>query len=314
MDVDENKKGFDPPKDQAGCVSDAPEGDPTAADTAAYNRLYSDGAFRRLFKDKEKFIELYNAIRDTNYSPDTAATDTTLSNVIYMTRKNDVSFLIDGRFVVFVEHQSTINRNIALRLLVYAAKTYELMTDAEDIYGPKKIALPRPEFYVLYNGTGKMPEKHTTYLSELFEEGIGNFRPPLDLAVTIYNINIGNNPELLAKSQTLLHYETMVELVRELAKTNDRGTAITLAIEECFRRGILTDFLKIHGREAIMGILTEYDEDKVRTLWEDHGAEMEREKAAQDKESMAAAMKAKGMDANTIAEITGFTVDKILRL
>ena len=32
---------------------------------------------------------------------------------------NDISFVIGGKLVVLIEHQSTVNPNIALRLLMY---------------------------------------------------------------------------------------------------------------------------------------------------------------------------------------------------
>jgi len=154
------------------------------------NRKFKDGVFRMIFKDKDRFRELYNAITGTNYGAETEMVETTLSDALYMKQKNDVSFLIDGRIVVFMEHQSTINRNIALRMLIYAGRTYERLFDVEKIYGPQKITIPRPEFYVLYNGNAPAPEKQEVRLSELFERKGENYPFSLDLSVTIYNINI----------------------------------------------------------------------------------------------------------------------------
>jgi hypothetical protein len=39
-----------------------------------------------------------------------------------MDRINDISFEIGGKLVVLIEHQSTINHNMALRLLLYIAR------------------------------------------------------------------------------------------------------------------------------------------------------------------------------------------------
>jgi hypothetical protein len=47
---------------------------------------------------------------------------------------------------------STINPNMALRLLMYIARIYEKLIENKNIYSGKPIKLPRPEFFVLYNG------------------------------------------------------------------------------------------------------------------------------------------------------------------
>ena len=41
----------------------------------------------------------------------------TIPQSVYKTFRNDVSMLIDGRLIVFVEHQSTLNENMPLRFL-----------------------------------------------------------------------------------------------------------------------------------------------------------------------------------------------------
>lgn len=47
----------------------------------------------------------------------------TLENVIYMTMKNDVSFIIDCNLNLY-EHQSTFNPNMPLRGLIYFSQLY----------------------------------------------------------------------------------------------------------------------------------------------------------------------------------------------
>ena len=51
----------------------------------------------------------------------------TLENAIYMSMKNDVSFLIDGRLSLY-EHQSTKNPNLPLRFLLYISHLYSRLT------------------------------------------------------------------------------------------------------------------------------------------------------------------------------------------
>ena len=164
-------------------------------------------------------------------------------------------------------------------MLIYAGRTYERLFDAEAIYGPQKITIPRPEFYVLYNGKAPAPEKQEVRLSELFERQGEKYPFSLDLSVTIYNINIGHNTDLFCRSESLTHYETFVELVRVFGSGEDGlGQAIERAIAECVRRGILVDFLKLHGSEVMNLLTAELDETKLRKLWVDYGVEMGLEK------------------------------------
>ena len=69
-----------------------------------------------LFSEKDKLIELYNAIFDTDYTVDDSVDITTIEDVIFKTMKNDISFVIDGKFVLLIEHQSSINNNMLMGL------------------------------------------------------------------------------------------------------------------------------------------------------------------------------------------------------
>ncbi|MDR2592032.1 MAG: hypothetical protein LBC59_04420, partial [Chitinispirillales bacterium] len=93
------------------------------------NRRYRDELFRAIFSEPAWFVSLYNAIRGTNFTADDLILETTLSDPLFVGLRNDVSFLVGSRLVVFMEHQSTVSRNIALRMLVYASRTYEQIID-----------------------------------------------------------------------------------------------------------------------------------------------------------------------------------------
>lgn len=101
------------------------------------NRNYKDTVFRKLFSEKEKLIELYNALEDANYGPDTKVEITTLEDALFVDRKNDLSFTIDDRYVIMAEHQSTEAPNIPLRHVVYMGRTLENLVLSEAIYRKK---------------------------------------------------------------------------------------------------------------------------------------------------------------------------------
>jgi hypothetical protein len=82
------------------------------------NAKYKDSLFSWLFSDPDTLRELYCAIEGIPLDPATPVTINTLEGVLYMEQMNDISFEIAGKMVVLIEHQSTINPNMALRLLM----------------------------------------------------------------------------------------------------------------------------------------------------------------------------------------------------
>ena len=151
-------------------------------------KTYKDRMFRMIFSEKEKLLELYNAVSGKNYQDSELLTINTLENAIYMSMKNDISFLIDSRLSLY-EHQSTYNPNMPLRLLHYISALYESMVSPTKLYGSSPVQIPPPKFIVFYNGTEKRPEREELHLSRLYsveEEEIC-----LELKVVVLNINMG---------------------------------------------------------------------------------------------------------------------------
>ena len=131
-------------------------------------RNYKDTVFVTVFHEKAKLIELYNAIFDTDYDENTAIDIVTIKDVLFRTLKNDVSFVLDKRFVVLVEHQSTINGNLPLRDLLYMSTVLKRMIDTKRLYREKTLRIPRPAFIVLYNGPEDIPEYQELRLSDAY--------------------------------------------------------------------------------------------------------------------------------------------------
>ena len=138
------------------------------------NRKYKDSLFRLLFgreENKHSLLDLYNALNNSNYTNIDDLTINTIDDVIYMKMKNDVSFILDSQMVL-LEHQSTYNPNMPLRGLLYFARLYEGMINiSKNIYYPKLIKIPTPQYIVLYNGTDrKINDEKVLKLSDAFEK------------------------------------------------------------------------------------------------------------------------------------------------
>ena len=178
--------------------------------TTNANRKYKDSVFTKLFGEKDKLAELYNAISGANHKPNEIKL-ITLENIIFIGRENDIAFTVGDRFIVLVEHQSSINPNMPLRILLYIARQYQMITDSEAMYSSRMMKIMPPEFIVVYNGKDEYPEKSTLSLSDAF---IDKNASSLELKVKVYNINKGYNPEIMRRSGTLNEYCIFVARAR----------------------------------------------------------------------------------------------------
>ena len=124
--------------------------------TQLTTRQYKDRLFRHLFSDKERAIELYNAVAGKDYPSDTELEFLPANALI--ARWNDLAFTIGNSVVAFIEQQSTPNRNMAIRLLQYYSSMLNRLPDIQrQLYGNRLVSIPAPIFYMLYNGTDKIP-------------------------------------------------------------------------------------------------------------------------------------------------------------
>ena len=224
------------------------------------NRKYKDSVFVDLFsedeKAKENFLSLYNALHGTKLTATAQLKNVRLDQVLYMTFYNDVSYLIDNKIIVLVEHQSTINPNMPLRCLEYISCLYETLFESKEKYSRKLLNIPTPEFYVFYNGDETYPSDKTLKLSDAFIEK--TVKPNLELIVKIININQQNHHPLLKNCKTMYEYTIFVETVRRWKKT-DPQNGFQKAIEECIANDILRDYLKRKTKEVLNMLLAEYD-------------------------------------------------------
>ena len=170
--------------------------------------------------------------------------------------QNDISFGVNGKVLVLTEHQSTINRNMPLRSLLYIGRTYEQLVPVRERYRKGMVKLPMPEFYTFYNGTEKLENESELKLSDAYLMQDGN--PMLELKARVININPSAKHEILDKCDVLKEYGLFIDTVR---KYQDAGTkeAYRYAIQECIEKGILAGYLRKKGSEVINMLIAEYD-------------------------------------------------------
>lgn len=223
------------------------------------NRLYKSRLFVMLFEDKKNLLELYNAVSGKHYEDPELLKINTLDNAIYMSMRNDLSFLIDARLSLY-EHQSTYSPNLPLRFLFYLSDLLSGITRDENLYGKKKVKIPTPRFLVFYNGEAPQPDSKVLKLSDLYETEETDHK--LELEVLMLNINAGHNPELMAASHTLWEYAEYTARVRKYAGEMSVSEAVDRAIAECIQENILKEFLEKYQAEAKNVSIYEYDEER----------------------------------------------------
>ena len=240
------------------------------------NREYKNSVFTTLFDDEDKLLELYSALSGGDYGEGTEIEINTLEDVLFMNLMNDVSFTVDGKLVVLIEHQSSISENVPLRLLLYVARVYKKITDKRASYQEKLMKIPMPEFIVLYNGKSEFPSEKVLRLSDAFMDAPGHPEKcgNLDLTVRVLNINSGHNEGIVNRSETLCGYVTFIGKVREgTEKGLELADAITEAIRYCKEHDILQPFLTNHASEVINMLMTEFNMEDAIAVWKEEGRE-----------------------------------------
>jgi hypothetical protein len=270
-------------------------------------------------EDGSRLIELYNAVVESDYPSDTPLELNTLSGVLYLDQLNDISFLLDDRLVILVEHQSTINENMPFRMLSYMTRVLEQYTKEMDRYGKKRFSLPRPEFITIYDGVEDYPSETTLLLSDAFKEDSKGLTA-LELVVKVVNINHGKADAVLERSNNLSQFSAFVEVVRffrDNAGPDERPAEVfRKAINYCIKHGIMAEYLQIHATEVNNMLITEWDQeiaDRVRYAEgkEDGVAEGIAVGIAEGKAELVAAMASHGLSAEQIAEFAGLPIEEI---
>jgi len=279
------------------------------------NREYKNSVFTLLFDEEEAIRDISGALPiGEKIGPDTKIEKTTLKNVLLGGWRNDLSFMLNGKLVILVEHQSTTNELISLRMLHYVCEIYNLLYDKKDLYRRKKKPIPKPVFIVLYNGEEEMKEDYLEFrLSELFSDFDKTKEIPyLEVIVKVYNINKGHNAEMVEHSLLLSGYVEFVAEIRENKKTMSLESAIKKAVEDCIEKEILTDFLNKHKKEVVNMLVAEWDYelDKAVAREESHLEGLSQGRSQRDRE-IVISMYQKGFSVEIIANITSLSEKEI---
>ena len=245
------------------------------------NREHKDSVFVDLFYTdvtaEENLLSLCNALQGTHYRSTAKIHKIRIDDILYKNFKNDISFEAGGKVIVFGEHQSTVNRNMPLRCLMYSGRAYEQLVEKKIRYQRQTVKIPTPEFYTFYNGRDNYPLEEELFLSDAFLGPAGE--APLELKVKVININIDKGHSILEKCRVLKEYSLFVDTVRKYEKEED---SIKKAIRECIANGILEDYLKRKGSEVSNMLIAEYDYEEDMRVNREEAREEGREEGREE--------------------------------
>ncbi|MCR4733242.1 MAG: hypothetical protein K5819_08510 [Lachnospiraceae bacterium] len=261
------------------------------------NREYKSSLFADLFSDAKRGLSIFNALMGTEYSDPGELEIATLKDAVFMNRKNDVALLVEMRLLM-LEHQSTINPNMPLRGLQYYADSMDGYIERKqyNIYGKKRIKIPAPYYYVLYNGREDAPDREELRLSDSFECKTEGY----EWTASFVNINTNHNRELMEKCPELKGYTKLVEYIREnIDQGMEKEESVDTAVDRCIEEGYLVDYLRQHIGEARGMLLSGFNQEIYEKGLREEGRE---EGKAEEKERAIINMLDLGLSKEMIAE------------
>ena len=285
---------------------------------AFFRRNYKDSVFTDLFGSdrdgKKNFLELYNALSGNNFKLEEVSLERKIiEQTLYKTFNNDVSWEINGKLIVLVEHQSTINENMPFRCLEYVTRIYEGIVPIKVRYQEKVYKIPNPDFYVVYVGKKEQPMEQELRLSDAFYTKDSS---KLELVVKVKNCSDYMNLPISNNCDILKQYCRFLEIVEQNYSKVFKKRSLRRAVEIAKEEGILTEYLDRKAREVINMLCAKYDY-KMDIAVKQEEAREEGISIGTSQKALEAAtnlLKLNKLSIDEIAQSTGLTIEKVQEL
>ena len=280
---------------------------------ARVKRTYKDSLFCDIFRRKDYLQDVYSGLfgRDVSLQEIQLMT---LQGTFFNDEKNDVSFLAGKRQIILMEHQSTLNENMPLRMFWYMAKLYRKQVPKDAPYRTRRLQLPAPCFYVFYNGLDPAPDEWEMRLSEAFEGECSS----LELCVKAYNINETSGSRLLEKSRALKGYSVFVaQIRRKTAAGVCLEGAVKQAIRYCIEQDLLAEYFLEREMEEVFDMVSfKWDPELAKRVQLQEAQEIGMEKGMEKgvTEIVLNMLKKKKWSLQDISEVSQWPLDKIENL
>ena len=167
---------------------------------------------------------------------------------------NDLGFSVGNRLIVLVESQSTWTFNIIIRALMYLIQTYHdyFKRTSQNLYGSKKVNMPKPELYVIYTGERKNVPDTITLRKEFF----GGEKVAIDVEVNV--LYQENETDIIG--QYIIFCKVYNEQRKRYGTTKQ---AVTETIRICKNRNVLKEYLESKEQEVYDIMMTLFDDEQI---------------------------------------------------
>ena len=259
-----------------------------------------DSVFTSLFREPKYLLQLYQALHPEDHeATEDSIKNVTITNVLLDQYYNDVGFQIGEKVVILVEQQSSWSINIVVRCLLYLAQTYQEYFEStkQNVYGSKKLELPKPEMYVIFTGNRKMRLEYL-YLSKEF---FGGDDSVLDVKVKM--IYDGKEGDIINQ------YVTFTKIYNEQVKLHGRTReAVLETIRICKDQNVLSEYLSGREKEVVDIMMTLFNEEYILKTYVES-----REKEAFEKAKIGTAQRLHemGISLQDIAKACQVTVETV---
>ena len=279
-------------------------------------RNVKDSLFTYYFSDPKHALEMYKALFPEDKNVTAADIQiVTLTNVLAAGMYNDLGFLVKDRMIILVEAQSSYSENITLRLLFYIAGTYREFVEKSrsDIYGMKKVWIPKPEFFVVYTGREKTPDQipDELCLPDLFAAGSTGPKDDisLELRVKILTYTGTNN----IKDQYIRFCQIADE--QRVKYPDDKRKAAEETVRICIEEGVMAVFLGERRREVVDMMEFLFTDEEINRMREHSLREEGREEGSKARlVEMIGNMLKKGRTPEEISDFCGIPLDEVKKV
>ena len=275
-------------------------------DEATLKRAGKDSIFVDLFHQPKYALLLAKALNPTMKLTEKDIEFVTLHSVLMVRPYNDLGLLVKDKLLICSEAQSTWSLNVLVRMFMYLAETYHryIQNHKEmNLYGSKKVKIPKPKCYVIYTGQNKDCPDTLSLAEEFFTK-----TSPLDLKIKVLKTE--------GKENIIGEYIRFCHILDEQVKVcGQTKGAVEGAIKICQDENILSKYLEERKKEVqnIMSILFSQEEVTERYVYEQR-MEARKEARKEERKNTALSMLQDKMAMDKIAKYTKLPLSRIREL
>ncbi len=217
---------------------------------------------------KKWSLDLYNTLNESAHTDPKAVKITILDEAICLGMVDDRSFLISTT-TNFCDSNIVYNPNMPAIFFMNVWNVYRAYEQDPD-YGldfdsDVKQTVPPIRMIYFYNGGKDDADLQTLDIQDAFR---GKEKADINLKVKMFNINYGNNTDLLNSCPPLMEYSLFIRQLRDLYTADPNiamAAAVSAAIDKMPEDSLLKPLLSEHKAEVTKMCVMEHEEYQVMT-------------------------------------------------